>query len=145
NSSTPIAANIGGQRLVIMGGADGAVHAFKVRTGEKVWSYSFCAGAVNCTPVVKGDHVFIAHGDVNPGKTEQGRIICLDGATVADGKPKLVWEVYGLKIKFASPVLDGDHLIVNDEKAKLYCLDTKTGDELWSLKYGKGGNVRNSP
>src|SRR5207249_287387 len=73
NSSTPIAANIGGQRLVIMGGADGAVHAFKVRTGEKVWSYSFAAGAVNCTPVVKGDHVFIAHGEVNPDNTEQGR------------------------------------------------------------------------
>jgi outer membrane protein assembly factor BamB len=146
NSSTPIAANIGGQRLVIMGGADGAVHAFKVRTGEKVWSYSFSAGAVNCTPVVKGDHVFIGHGEVNPGFNQQGRVICLDGATVSDGKPKVVWEVFGLKIKFASPVLDGDHLIVNDEKAKLYCLNTKTGEEIWGFKYGRGGgNVRNSP
>src|SRR5262249_56321801 len=37
--STPVVAIIGGQRLVISGGGDGCVHAFKARTGEKVWSY----------------------------------------------------------------------------------------------------------
>jgi outer membrane protein assembly factor BamB len=157
NSSTPIVADIGGQRLVITGGADGGVHAFKVRTGEKVWSYLwdpkdpkgdplFCAGAVNCTPVIKGDHVFIAHGEVNPDNAkDQGRVVCLDGSQVVNGKPKMVWQVDGLKIKFASPVLDGDRLILNDDKGTLHCLDTNNGNELWKFKYGKGGNVRNSP
>ena len=52
--STPIVAVIDGERLLISGGGDGGVHAFKVRTGEKVWSYFFGSGAVNCSPVVDG-------------------------------------------------------------------------------------------
>ena len=35
--STPVAAEIDGTRLLIVGGADGAVHAFKPQTGEAVW------------------------------------------------------------------------------------------------------------
>ena len=37
--SNPGAAVIGGQRLLIAGGSDGALHAFKVRTGERFLSY----------------------------------------------------------------------------------------------------------
>ena len=39
--SYPVIANINGERLLISGGGDGGVHAFKMRTGEKVWSYIF--------------------------------------------------------------------------------------------------------
>ena len=41
-------ADIAGQRLLITGGGDGGVHAFKVHTGEKVWSFIFGSAAVNC-------------------------------------------------------------------------------------------------
>src|SRR5207244_4191102 len=37
--STPVVATINGQRLMITGGADGALHAIQVRTGKHVWSY----------------------------------------------------------------------------------------------------------
>jgi outer membrane protein assembly factor BamB len=36
----PIVATINGMRLLICGTGDGAVHAMKVQTGERVWSYS---------------------------------------------------------------------------------------------------------
>src|SRR5262249_2372103 len=47
--STPVIAVVNGERLMISGGGDGGVHAFKARTGEKVWTYVFCTGAVNPT------------------------------------------------------------------------------------------------
>src|SRR5207249_11840688 len=52
--SCPVVAVIGGQRLLITGGADGAVHAIKVRTGEKVWSYPISVAALNSSPAVAG-------------------------------------------------------------------------------------------
>ncbi len=61
----PVVAKIGGQWLVITGAGDGGVHAFKARTGEKVWSYIFAAGAINASPVVDGDLVYAGHGEAN--------------------------------------------------------------------------------
>lgn len=145
--STPIIAVIGGQRLLITGGADGGVHAFKVRTGEKVWSYFFGSGAVNCSPVVDGSLVFIGHGDENPDASgEQGRVICVDAAKVKDGQPELVWKVDGIKVKFASPIIHEGRLYVCDEVAKLYCLDSKTGKKLWKPnRFSYGRNSMGSP
>lgn len=144
--STPVVAEIGGQRLVIGGGGDGGLHAFKVSTGEKVFSYLFCQGSVNTSPVIDGNLIYIAHGDVSPeGGNVQGRILCVDGSQVVDGQPAVVWQKDGVKIKFATPILHDGRLILNDEVARLHCLDAKTGDEIWKFKYGGGGNVRCSP
>ena len=78
--SVPVVAVINGERLLISGGADGGVHALRARTGEIVWSYSFGSGAVNCSPVVAGNYIYIGHGEDNPDNNKQGRVICLDGA-----------------------------------------------------------------
>jgi outer membrane protein assembly factor BamB len=143
HNCVPIVAVIGGQRLVITGGGDGGVHAFKVRTGEKVWSYIFGDGAVNCSAVVEGDRVYIGHGENNPDSAEQGRVICLDGSKVEKGKPKLIWQVDGIKVKFASPILHEGKLYVCNESAQLFCLDAKSGKELWTQQYGS--NTKGSP
>src|SRR5262249_17339871 len=78
HQSTPTVAVINGQRLLLAGGGDGGLHAVKVRTGEKVWSYIFAGGAVNSSPVVDGTRVFACHGEVNPDTAKQGRVVCLD-------------------------------------------------------------------
>jgi outer membrane protein assembly factor BamB len=137
--SCPVVADINGQRLLISGGGDGGVHAFKVATGEKVWSYIFGGGAVNCSPVVDGTLVYIGHGDENNDANVQGRLICLDAAKVKDGKPMLVWEKLGIKVKFSSPIIHEGRLYVCDELAKLFCFDAKTGKQLWSKSYGRNG------
>lgn len=140
--SVPVVANINGQRLLISGGGDGAVHALKVRTGEKVWSYHFGEGSVNCSPVVDGTKVYIGHGEENDGNT-QGRMICLDAGKIANGEPALVWKVDGIKVKFASPIIEKGRLYICDEVGKLYCLDAATGKTLWDYNYGK--NTKGSP
>jgi outer membrane protein assembly factor BamB len=141
--SVPVVATIGGQRLLISGGGDGGVHAFKVHTGEKVWTYVFGSGAVNCSPVVDGTHIYIGHGEENLDTNVQGRVICLDAAHVAHGKPKLVWERVGVKVRYASPIIHEGRLYVCDETAKLYCLDAATGKTLWTRNYGR--NAKGSP
>jgi outer membrane protein assembly factor BamB len=141
--STPVVAVIKGERLVITGGGDGGVHAFKVHTGEKVWSYIFASAAVNCSPVVSGDLVYIGHGENNLMGGLQGKVICLDASQVKDGQPKLVWEVDGIKAKFASPIFADGRLYICNDAGLLYCLDGKDGKQHWRFRYGR--NSKGSP
>jgi outer membrane protein assembly factor BamB len=143
--SNPIVANIGGERLLISGGADGALHAFQVRTGKRAWSYKFAAGVINPSPVVVGNYVMCAHGEVNPEGGDNGRVICLDASKVKDGKPELVWQFRdGTKFGLASPATDGKFLYVPADGAKLYCFDIfgavvgaqKTNKWIWKFNYG---------
>ncbi len=147
NQATPVVAVIKGKRLVLTGGGDGCLHAFEVRTGVKAWSYKFedGGGAVNVSPVVHGDLVYVGHGEENSGNGTQGRVVCVDGSQVAGGAPKLVWKVDGIKAKFTAPILDAENglLYIADAAANLYCLDAKTGVEQWVFGYGK--NTKGDP
>ena len=54
---------------------------------------------------MEGNLVFIGHGEENPDNNEKGRIICLDASKVKDGKPELVWQKDGIKVRYASPIV----------------------------------------
>lgn len=144
--SNPVIAVINGQRLLITGAGDGALHAFKVRTGEKVWSYVFSAGAVNPSPVVDGNLVYCAHGEENLDTNQIGRVICVDASQIdPDTKqPKLVWE-YNQSRRFglSSPAIADGVLYVPEDTGELYAFNAKTGKVLWRLRYGT--EVRGAP
>ncbi|MFN4258329.1 MAG: PQQ-binding-like beta-propeller repeat protein [Gemmataceae bacterium] len=135
--SVPVVAVINGQRLLITGGADGYIQAFKVRTGERVWSYQVADVAINASPVVDGNYVYITHGEESPDTSIQGRIACLDAGQIENGQPKLVWKVDGVKAGYASPIVHDGKLYVSNDSARLYCYDAKTGDRLWQYAYGR--------
>ena len=141
--SVPVVATVNGTKLLVSGGADGGVHAMKLHTGEPVWSYYFGTGAINCSPVVDGSLVYIGHGEENPDNNIQGRVICLDAAQVENGQPKLVWQKDGVKARYTSPILHDGRFYVTDDIGKLYCLDAKSGKQLWRFSYGR--NARGSP
>ena len=141
--SIPIVAVINGQRLMLTGASDGGLHAFKVRTGELVWSHPLGARAINAGPVVDGNLVYACHGEENEDTNEQGRVICVDASKIVAGKPKLVWKVDGIKAGFETPIILDGRLYVCDDKARLFCLDSKTGKQHWSKKYGL--SARGSP
>jgi outer membrane protein assembly factor BamB len=141
--STPVAAEINGQKLIITGASDGAVHALQAGTGKNVWSYTFCQGAINCSPVVSGNYVYLNHGEESPDTNVQGRVICLDASDIKDGKPKLVWQRDGVKAKFTTPIVHDGRLYVSDDIAKLWCFDALKGDVHWKFAYGR--NAMGSP
>ena len=138
--SIPVAATINGQRLLLTGGADGCLHALKLRTGERLWSYPFSAGVVNPSPVVDGNLVYISHGEENPEGGAIGRVICVDASKVdpKTKRPALVWENKKLARRFglASPALAEGRLYVPDDASDLTCFNAKTGKVLWRQKYG---------
>lgn len=135
--SNPIVKEVNGQRLLITGLSDGELVAMQVRTGIKVWGYQFGANVINASPVMEGTLVYCSHGEENPDVGEKGRVICVDAAQVADGRPKLVWEVVGVLGGLASPLLHDGRLYVPDDGGTLHCFDAKTGKKIWKFKYGR--------
>ena len=144
--STPVVAVINGQRLLVAGGASGAIHGMKVRTGELVFSYPFSDGAINPSPIVSGTLVYGAHGEENPEGGSLGRVVCFDAAKIdpKTKKPKLVWE-YRQSNRFglSHPALADGRLYVPDDSSELFCFNAKTGKLLWKYKYGT--NSRGAP
>jgi outer membrane protein assembly factor BamB len=134
---TPMVATINGTRLLIVGGADGAVHAIKAATGEPVWSYLITKRGINNCAVVKGDTVFASHSEENYETNEMGMLTAID----ATGKGKLTkastkWTITGFRGGYSSPVLDGDRLYELDDSGNLFAFDTNTGKELWKHTLG---------
>jgi outer membrane protein assembly factor BamB len=144
--SNPTVAVIGGQRLLITGGSDGAIHAFKVRTGERVWSYLFSKGSINPSPVVDGNLVYCAHGEENLDSNRVGRVICVDASQIdpTTKKPKLVWEYQqSQRFGLSSPALAEGILYMPDDSGELHAFDAKNGKRLWSYRYAT--EVRGAP
>jgi outer membrane protein assembly factor BamB len=155
--SSPVIAVIDGQRLLISGGADGGLHAIKVRTGETVWSHVCSKGVINGSPIVDGNLVYCNHGEENPEGAPLGRVFCVDGSAVdaKTKKPKVVWDSFRRKYKanrgqelasrfgLASAALADGRLYVPDDSGDLFCFRAKDGELLWKYRYAT--EVRGAP
>jgi outer membrane protein assembly factor BamB len=135
NYSPPLIAAINGQRLLISGSGDGAVHAFKPQTGEKVWSYVAAKRAINTGVVVSGANVIVSHGDENLDTSTMGLLAMIDGSATGDIKTTK-WNVKGTEFGFSSPVIDGQRLYQVDNAAVLHAYELETGKLLFEHQIG---------
>jgi len=134
---TPVAATINSTRLIIVGGADGAVHAMKAQTGQPMWNYPITKRGINNCAVLQGTTVFASHGEENLDTNEQGLLTAIDATgTGALGKDKIKWEVKGFHGGYSSPVIDGGRLYQMDDSANLFAFDVNTGKQLWKQTLG---------
>jgi outer membrane protein assembly factor BamB len=140
-STTPVAAMINGQRLLIEGNADGWVYAIRARTGEKVWGFQLTKGGINITVAVDGDTVYASHSEENvdtPGV--MGRLVAIDATGTGDvTKTHERWRAEELGAGFSSPLVHAGTVYVVDNSANLFALDAKTGRQLWKHKLGTVG------
>lgn len=128
---------IAGDRLLISGNGDGGIYAMQVATGRKVWEFPLSKRGINSSVVVNGNIVLASHSEENvDGSTAMGRLVALDAAQVADGKPKQVWMVDGFAGGYASPVIHAGVLYHVDNSANLVAFDASDGDELWKVNLG---------
>jgi outer membrane protein assembly factor BamB len=130
--ASPLITTINGQRLLIAGLGDGAVHAIKPQTGEKVWSYVAAKRAVNTGVVVNGNDVFISHGDENLDTNVLGLVAAIDGSQTGDIKTTK-WAVKGPEMGYSSPIFDSGRLYQIDNSSHLKAFDAANGTQLWDL------------
>lgn len=140
-STTPVAAVINGQRLLIEGNADGWVHAIQARTGHKVWSFQLTKGGINITAAVDGNMVYVSHSEENvdtPGV--MGRLVAIDATGTGDvTKTHERWRAEELGSGFSSPLVHDGILYSVDNSANLFAFEAKTGRQLWKHKLGTVG------
>jgi len=141
---TPIAATINGTRMIIVGGADGAVQAMKAQTGESVWNFPITKRGINNCAVISGTTVFASHSEENLDTNEMGLLAAIDATGKgALGKSSVKWSVSGIRGGYSSPIVDGDRIYLIDDSANLFAFDINTGKELW--KHTLGTLQRASP
>jgi outer membrane protein assembly factor BamB len=131
----PLIATINGMRLLIAGLGDGGIHAIKVQTGEKVWSFPVSKRAINTGVAVSGNTVFLSHGDENLEGVELGMIAALDGSQSGDLKTTK-WATKGIEFSYSSPIVDGNRLYQLDNGSTLRTFDIATGKEVWNVALG---------
>jgi outer membrane protein assembly factor BamB len=131
----PTIATINGLRLLIAGTGDGAIHAIKPQTGERVWSFVAAKRAINTGVVVSGSNVIVSHGDENLDTNELGMIGVIDGSQSGDIKTTK-WAVKGDQFGFSSPVIDGSRVYQVENGSRLKAFDLQTGRELWRQPLG---------
>ena len=132
--STPIAATINGQRLLIAGNGNGGVFAFKASTGEVVWGFPLSKRGINTSPVAADNRVYATHSEENVDNTTMGRVVCLDAGT-----GKEIWRQDGIAAGYASPALHAGRLYVVDNSANVHCLDAESGRKYWEQNIGTVG------
>ena len=133
--ASPLIATINGVRLLIAGLGDGAIHAVKAQTGQKVWSFVAAKRAINTGVVVKDNSVIVSHGDENLDVNELGMIAAIDGSQTGDIKTTK-WAVKGTEFGYSSPLTDGTRVYQIDSSSRLKAFDIGTGRELWTLPLG---------
>ena len=133
--AAPMIATINGIRMLIAGLGDGAIHAIKPQTGEKVWSFIAAKRAINTGVVVKDNTVYVSHGDENLTGNELGLVAAIDATQTGDIKTTR-WAVRGVEMSYSSPLLDGARLYQLDGGSTLNAFDTETGARLWSQRLG---------
>ncbi len=133
--ASPTIATINGTRLLLCGLGDGAVHAIKPQTGEKVWSYVISKRAINTGVVVSGSTVIVSHGDENLDTNQMGMIAAIDGSQTGEIKTTK-WAVKGDQFGFSSPLTDGTRVYQIENGSRLKAYDLATGRELWTQALG---------
>ena len=167
SSATPVD---GPQPRVLFGSYDNHVYCLDVNTGEIVWSY-LTEGYVNGSPAIDGQAVIVGGCDGflyqlrlsdghKLGQTELGGEVSampavVDGFAILGHYQNEVVKVnlqdHTIDWRFADrdfpyvsgASISGDRVVVGSRARRVYCLDRKTGEQLWAFRCR--GGVDSSP
>ncbi len=138
--AAPVVAVIDGVRQLIAPNADGNVYGMKARTGQGLWKFRFSKRGLNVSPVVNGDHVFVAQSEECIDNTDMGRVVCIDASKRGDiTETGEVWRIREMTVGYASPAIANGRLYLVDNSANLFCIDAATGTKIWEFSLGRVG------
>jgi outer membrane protein assembly factor BamB len=135
--ANPFITDVDGVRTFFSGGSDGAMHALKINTGEKIWSWRVSQRGLNTAALGVGADIIVSHSEENIGTSAMGMVAAVPMASQGELADKDArWLTRGIQAGYASPVTDGQRLYVLDNGAVLIAIDLKTGRQLWSEGLG---------
>ena len=135
--ANPFITDVDGVRTFFSGGSDGAMHALKINTGEKIWSWRVSQRGLNTAALGVGPDIIVTHSEENIGTSAMGMVAAVPMASKGELADKDVrWLTRGIQAGYASPVTDGERLYVLDNGAVLIAVDLKTGRQVWSEGLG---------
>jgi outer membrane protein assembly factor BamB len=135
--ANPFIGDVNGTRTFFSGGSDGAMHALKVATGEKIWSWTVSQRGLNTAALMIGPDVIVSHSEENIGTSEMGMLAAMPGdktGVLTDKDAR--WLIRGVQAGYASPVSDGQRVYVVDNGGILFAHDVKTGNRAWEQNLG---------
>ena len=135
--SNPYVADVNGVRTFFSGGSDGAMHALKINTGERIWSWRVSQRGLNTAALMVGQDVLVSHSEENLESSEMGMLAAMPAAKTGNLTDKDArWVVRGVQAGYASPVTDGQRVYVVDNGGILFAHDAKTGARAWEQNLG---------
>jgi outer membrane protein assembly factor BamB len=135
--ANPFVGDVKGVRMFFSGGSDGAMHALKIGTGEKIWSWPVSQRGLNTAALMVGSDVIISHSEENLGTSDMGMLAAMPAnksGALTDKDAR--WIVRGVQAGYASPVSDGKRVYVVDNGGILFAHDAKSGARLWDQNLG---------
>lgn len=144
--SSPAVGMIGGQKQVVFPGGDGKLYSFDAKTGESLWTFQcnppgtvWELGGLGTrnniigTPVIHGDHVYVAVGQDPEHGDGAGHLYAVDGTKRGDiTKTGEVWHYDKIQRSMSTVAIHEDILYTCDLTGMFHALDAKTGKPLWT-------------
>jgi len=121
---------------VYFGSQDTYIYCLNARSGSLIWKFP-TGHKVRSTPAVVGGNVYTG--------TDDGNIYCLDGETGDQIWKKVLGATHMGSLEYpfggewqmrSSPIIVGNRLYVGALNGKVYCINTATGDIVWTYQTG---------
>jgi outer membrane protein assembly factor BamB len=135
--ANPYVAEVDGVRTFFSGGSDGAMHALRINTGEKIWSWLVSKRGLNTAALGVGEDIIVTHSEENVISAEMGMVAAVpmnSKGELADKSAR--WITRNLQAGYASPVSDGERVYILDNGGVLIAIDLQTGQPLWHEPLG---------
>ncbi|MBC7852133.1 MAG: PQQ-like beta-propeller repeat protein [Pirellulaceae bacterium] len=135
--STPIVAQVDGKPQLIATAAQSA-YGYDLESGKELWRFGYGGFSNASRPVVGRGMMFLNSGYMKP----QLFAIKLGGSGNIT-ETNFVWKQTSSAPNKPSPLLIDDHLYLVSDGGVASCLDTKTGEPVWTKRLG--GSFSASP
>ncbi len=134
-------AEVGGVVQVVMGEGDGWIRGYVAESGELLWSFDAnpkdsvwprTRNNVISTPVIQGDHLYIAGGQDPEHGEGVGHMFAIDATKRGDITDSgRVWHYDGIRRTISTSAVRDSIVYLPDFSGFLHALDIETGEPLW--------------
>ncbi len=132
---TPIIVNVQGQDLLISNGS-AICCAYNPETGEEIWRVVEGEDSTIAMPLAENGIVYFYPGFISPTEGEKvAELLAVNPDGKGDiTKTNVLWKFRSPILQLLTPLIKDGLIYTVDTKNVLYCLDAKTGAEIYSKK-----------